>query len=214
MSNRGCSAIYLLRHGDSRQDEVKRYVGRTDHPLNAAGRAQAERWRTELSGIPFRRFYCSALQRSEETSRIIRGNRDVAVTVLEDLGEISMGKWEDVPMKDVRRDFPDEYEKRGADPAHHRPPGGESFTELRDRVVPLFEGLLPADGPILLVGHAGVNRVILCHLLGMPLDNIFRLGQDYGCLNAIARENGACRVEVMNHRPWLAFSGARYPLQK
>ncbi|MFA7405576.1 MAG: histidine phosphatase family protein [Pelobacteraceae bacterium] len=37
----GCT-VYLLRHGDSRPDEVRRFIGRTDHPLNETGRAQAE----------------------------------------------------------------------------------------------------------------------------------------------------------------------------
>jgi len=215
MGKLGNTAVFLLRHGDSRQDGVRRYVGRTDHPLNATGRAQAERWRLELSGIPFRRFFCSTLVRSEETARIIRGDRGVTVTTLPDLGEISLGEWDGLPMEEVRRSFPEEYRKRGVDPAGHAPPGGESFVELRHRVVPIFEQLLRDEqGPILVVGHAGVNRVILCHLLGMPLDNIFRLGQDYGCMNVIAREAGACRVEVMNFRPWLGFSGEQDSLLK
>jgi len=211
----GSAPIYLLRHGDSRPDGVKRYVGRTDHPLNATGRTQTERWRTELSGIPFRRFFCSTLIRSDETARIIRGDSGVSVTALPDLCEISMGQWDGVPMEEIRRSFPEEYRRRGADPAGHAPPGGESFIDLRGRVVPFFTRLLrDEEGPILVVGHAGVNRVILCHLLGMPLDNIFRLGQDYGCMNIIARETGTCRVEVVNFRPWFGFPVDRDPLLK
>ncbi len=38
---------------------------------------------------------------------------------------------------------------------------------------------------IVIVSHGGVNRVILCHLLGIPLENIFRIEQDYGALNII-----------------------------
>jgi probable phosphoglycerate mutase len=53
------------------------------------------------------------------------------------------------------------------------------------------------------VGHAGVNRVLLCHLLGMPLGNLFRLGQDYGCCNLLRRWNGFCSVRAVNLRPWM-----------
>ena len=110
-------------------------------------------------------------------------------------------------MEEVRRTVPEEYERRGARPDCHRPPGGESFIDLRERVLPLFETILrDEEGPMLLVGHAGVNRVILCHLLGMPLDNLFRLGQDYGCMNIIVREKGSLRVDAMNLRPWIGFS--------
>jgi len=205
--NTGKNVVYLLRHGDSRVDEVKRYIGQSDDPLNESGRTQAEWWQRELGTIPIRRFCCSDLRRSVETARIILGDRAGEVTPLTAMREVSMGLWEGLSMEEARRRFPEEYESRGAGPASHRPPGGESFTDVRDRVLPLFETLLRVnDGPMLLVGHAGVNRVILCHLLGMPLDNLFRLGQDYGCLNIIVREKASLRVDAMNLRPWIGFS--------
>jgi len=49
-----------------------------------------------------------------------------------------------------------------------------------------------------MVCHAGVNRVILCSLLGMPLAHIFRLGQDPGRLNIIERRGKQFRVVAMN----------------
>ena len=36
-----------------------------------------------------------------------------------------------------------------------------------------------------MVCHGGVNRVILSHLLGIPIDKIFRVHQDYAALNII-----------------------------
>ena len=44
----------------------------------------------------------------------------------------------------------------------------------------------------------GVNRIILCHLLGMNLENMFYLGQDYGGLTLIRRRGDGFRVEAMN----------------
>ncbi|WP_238492597.1 histidine phosphatase family protein [Desulfotruncus alcoholivorax] len=41
---------------------------------------------------------------------------------------------------------------------------------------------------MLIVGHAGVNRVIISQLLGMPLKNIFQICQDYACLNILCRD--------------------------
>jgi broad specificity phosphatase PhoE len=41
------------------------------------------------------------------------------------------------------------------------------------------------ESNIVIVAHGGVNRVILCHFLGIPLENIFRIEQDYGCVNVI-----------------------------
>jgi probable phosphoglycerate mutase len=198
----GKCVVYLLRHGDSRQDGEKRYIGQKDTLLSETGRRQALWWRKELSTIPFHAAFSSDLQRSRETLRIITEGRTIASTALPGLREISVGLWDGLPMEEVRKNFPGEYERRGADPAGHRPPEGESFVELRDRIVPLFESMVrDSEGAVLVVGHAGVNRVILCHMLGMPLGNIFRIGQDYGCLNVLIREKGLLSVKSMNVLP-------------
>jgi broad specificity phosphatase PhoE len=202
-----CS-IYLLRHGDSRQDRIRRYIGQTDTPLNERGREQALWWRNALADIPFQACFCSDLQRSMETMRIIVEERETLVTPTPELREISMGDWENLPMEEVRKLYPDAYERRGIDPAFNAPPRGESFSDLQMRVIPFFEELMNrSQGPNLIVGHAGVNRVILCRLLGIPLANLFRIGQDYGCLNCIIRDKGNIRVRLINYLPWIDLSG-------
>jgi probable phosphoglycerate mutase len=182
----GSCTVYLLRHGDSSVDSVRRFIGQSESSLNETGRLQAEWWRQELAGIPFSGFYCSALQRSIETARIIAQPHHASVTIQPGLNEIDLGSWDGMPISEVQRLFPLEYHQRGADLAGYRPPGGESFADLSARVVPAFEKIIQHSSEnLLIVGHAGVNRVILCHLLGMPLAHLFRLGQEYGCLNIL-----------------------------
>ena len=196
------STIYLLRHGDSRQDDVRRYIGQTDHPLNQTGRTQAEYWRRELLTVPFERIFCSTLSRSIETAGIIASGQKTAVQVLTNLQEISLGEWEGLPIDEVRRCNPDEYVRRGASLAEHRPPGGESFDHVAMRVLPLFEELVHSStGNVLIVGHAGVNRVILCHILNIPRENLFNLQQDYGCLNIIDSAEAGLHPRHINIQP-------------
>jgi probable phosphoglycerate mutase len=52
--------------------------------------------------------------------------------------------------------------------------------------------------PVVVVAHAGVNRVLLCRLLGMPLANPFRLEQGYGCCNVVHALKDGYRVEGIN----------------
>jgi probable phosphoglycerate mutase len=201
-SSVGKCLVYLLRHGDSRQDNVKRYIGQKDTTLNDMGRKQALYWQEKLSTTPFRAAFSSDLHRSRETLRIIMDGRAVESTSLPGLREISLGRWDGVPMEDIRINLPADYENRGSDPVAHRPPEGESFAELQGRIIPLFENIVrDREGAVLMVGHAGVNRVLLCHLLGMPLKNLFRLGQDYGCLNVLVGENGKFSVRSINSPP-------------
>jgi alpha-ribazole phosphatase len=197
----GCT-VYLLRHGDSRPDMVRRFIGRTDHPLNETGRAQAEWWRRSLSDIPFSQICSSDRQRAVETARIITSQHPQPLTILPGLEEIDLGRWDGMPISEVRRLFPREYERRGADLVGYRPPDGESFADLSARVLPVFEDVVSKAGKnLLIVGHAGVNRVILCHLLGMPPANLFLLGQEYGCLNILEYTAGAWVVRRISCVP-------------
>lgn len=195
--------VYLLRHGEARPDMVRRYIGWTDVPLNENGRRQANWWRRKLSDIPFSRVISSDLVRTRETARIIGEGRNCPVERFPELREINLGSWEGLPMAEVRRLNPGEYVQRGENPASYRPEGGESFADLQKRVVAVFDRITAgaAGGNILLAGHAGVNRVLLCHLLGMPLSNLFRLGQDYGCLNIISCGADGIRLCAMNIPP-------------
>ena len=59
--------------------------------------------------------------------------------------------------------------------------------ELGARVLPALDGLAARHRgqAICLVAHGGVNRVILSDAMGLPIENFFRIEQDYGCLNLI-----------------------------
>jgi probable phosphoglycerate mutase len=198
-NNPGTTTVYLLRHGDCRQDAVKRYVGQADLPLNAEGHAQAAGWRNKLAAVPLHRIYCSDLSRSYETASVIAEGRSEPVQPLPKLREIDLGGWDGLTFDEVRRFYPSEYQKRGADLVSYRTPGGECFTDVAARVVPLFDQIVRGvTGNVLIVGHAGVNRVILCHILGMPLTNLFRIRQDYACLNVIDCGRDGMSVQGMN----------------
>jgi broad specificity phosphatase PhoE len=199
--SRRCT-VYLLRHGDSRQDTIRRFIGRMNFPLNERGEKEADFWRQKLFSIPFGRVCSSGLARSIETARIIVRGRLLSIEALPELDEINLGQWEGLPVDEVRRRFPLEYEWRGADLAGYRIPGGESFSDVMARVLPVFEEITKGiNENVLIIGHAGVNRVILCHLLGVSLNNLFRLGQDYCCLNIIEHSGDAVLLRGMNICP-------------
>lgn len=196
--NDGCT-LYLVRHGDSRQDQVKRYIGQTDLPLNSVGRVQIRTLQKTLDEIDFARIYSSDLCRCLETARIIARPIGKNIRTVPSLREISLGEWEGQPMASIRERFPVEYTRRGREIVDFVPPSGESFRDLQLRVVPAFlEIISRAIGNILLVAHAGVNRTILCHVLGLSLDELFRLPQDFGCVNIVERRGEQLIVKTIN----------------
>lgn len=191
--------IYLVRHGEIVNNGNKRYIGQIDIPLNDYGRQQAARLRDELANVPFSRIFCSDLARSISTASIISENHALEPVVLKDLREINMGLWEGLTFQEVRRSYPGEFEKRGADIINYKPPGGESFAQCADRVISTLDDIFATvNGSILIVGHAGVNRIIISRALGLPLENMFRIKQGYGCLNILTSSDLGQRVETLN----------------
>jgi probable phosphoglycerate mutase len=188
--------IYLMRHGSIVGHEVVRFVGQSEVELDDAGRAMAERRRQSLAGVEFSRVVSSDLSRSMDTAEIVSG---VEPEIVPELREISLGDWQGRTVESVREEMPEAFAARGRDIAGFRPPGGESFEDLAGRAWPAFEKIMnSARLNVLVVAHGGVNRVLLCRMLGMPLNNLFRLGQDYGCLNLIAFKNGEPVVRAVN----------------
>lgn len=196
--------IYLLRHGESDTSEKKCFIGQRDLPLSRKGIEQAYSRQKELADLVFDRIYCSDLRRAYETAKILIENRQITIHPIPGLREIALGEWEGLSMSRIRSDSPQEWQKRGENMSRYRPPGGESFADLYSRVIPVFEDIVRQPGEnCLIVAHAGVNRMILCHILEMPLANLFRLGQDYLGMNIIDCKDTVPKLISMNIRiPW------------
>jgi alpha-ribazole phosphatase len=194
--------ILLLRHGaiETGSDE-KRFIGQADLPLSDVGRQQARYWSACLDGVSLAPIMASDLSRCQETARIIAaGNLDIEP--LAGLREIDLGQWDGELVSEVKRRWPDAYRKRGLDMAGFRPPDGESFLDLQKRVAPAFEEAIKRPGKIvLIVTHAGVIRMILCHILGMPVENLFRIALSHGSLNLIDLQANGYRIQALNLLP-------------
>lgn len=194
--------IFLLRHGHTESGAERRFIGRTEHPLSERGRRQAGFWKRWLAAASCSTIVSSDLGRARETATILASGQKLEVRFEPRLREIHLGQWEGKRFEDIRTTQAEAFEQRGADLAGFRPPGGESFSDLQQRVLPAFLKIVEENRKnAIVVGHAGVNRVILCHLLGMPLQHLFGLGQACGALNILLRRPGGWRLEALNLTP-------------
>ena len=178
----------LIRHGLVFDDAEDRILGAADAPMSPAGEAQIRELSARLRPrVAPDAIYCSDLSRARRTAELIASGPAVPIRVRPALREIDMGEWQGLSRREVAKRLPDEYAARGRDIVNFRPPGGESFADLAARVLPCWRDIV-ADGEtqvVAIAGHAGVNRVILCHLLGAPLANLFRIAQGPACVNVI-----------------------------
>ncbi len=131
--------------------------------------------------------YCSDLGRSARSAEIVAEPFGLLPVIVPDLRERSFGTWEGMTFTEIRERYPQEFELWAHDPLKYSPPGGEGTLEVRERVIRALDGIIGNHGGehLAIVGHGGVNRIILCHLLGVPLENIFRIEQDHGAVNII-----------------------------
>ena len=178
----------LIRHGALEDDAEGRFVGVADLPMSSAGEAQirelAARLRPHVSPDT---IYCSDLKRSQRTAELLASGSAIPLRVRPALREIDMGDWQGLSRREVAEGRPADYVARGRDIADFRPPRGESFADLAARVLSCWRDIVDGDESqvVAVAGHAGVNRVILCHLLGAPLANLFRIAQRPGCVSVV-----------------------------
>lgn len=142
--------LVLVRHGETDWSAEKRYCGRTDVPLNEAGRAQAAAL-TTLGGETFDAIWTSPLRRCVETAASI-GVDAAPVDALQefDFGAVEGKRWHD--LDEATQSALIDFEGFEA-------PGGETVVEFGRRIDAFLAGL--DDGRHLLVTHGGVIRHLL-----------------------------------------------------
>lgn len=166
--------VTLLRHGEvAGRPHV--YRGALDEPLSERGRAQMQAAVARVG--PFDRLAASPLRRCREPAEAIAAGRGLALEVLPDLAEMRFGAWEGLTPAEAAAADPVAYAafRRYADEA--AAPGGETLGAFRHRVLMAWQAWL-ADGQgghRLLIGHAGVMRVLLQAVLDLPDAALYRI---------------------------------------
>ncbi len=179
--------IYLVRHGKIDISNEKSYIGITDLPINMEGIIQAKKLKIFFDAIDIEKVYVSYLKRCKQTAQIILENRNIEPILVKQFAEINMGEWEGQTFNYIKSTFPEEFKKRGENIDDFIPPKGESFQQLKERVMPVFRTIeRNSKGNILIITHAGVIRGILSNILSIPMMNIFAIREKYGCVNEIS----------------------------
>ncbi len=198
------TTLYLVRHGETEGSEIKRYKGSIDVPMSEKGIEQIKGTSAFIQNMiqdkknhescivhsassKLSAVYCSPLSRALKSAEIIAGPHGLKPIVIEGLRERSFGIWEGMTFTEIKEKYPQEFEAWAGNPLRYSPIDGESTLEVRDRAVKAVDNLLSNHNSehIAIVAHGGVNRIILCHIMGIPLENIFRIEQDFAAVNII-----------------------------
>lgn len=170
-------------------------------------------------------IYCSDLSRALKSAEIIAKPHKLRPIVMPELRERNFGIWEGMTFNEIKEKYSQEFDAWVSNPLKFSPMQGESTIEVRDRVLTALNKILNHSNivqsssrvvqhssklnnieqssttlnNIVVVSHGGVNRVILCHFLEIPFENIFRIEQDFGALNILEFHDNYPVVKLLNY---------------
>ena len=179
--------IHLVRHGQVEGFDQKRYNGQGDVTLTAEGWQQYRRLRERLASVNLEAVYSSDLSRCADGARLLAEPHGLSPLLRSDLREIHIGEWEGRTWEQLKAEVPQQWQARLDDIVNYRVPGGENLIDVADRVLPALQEIVARHrgGEVLIVAHGGVNRLLLLSAIGAPLERLFHVEQNFGCLNQI-----------------------------
>ena len=169
--------VYVIRHGQTDWNAIRRLQGQKDIPLNDFGRSQAVGNGKTLSRILGPKvndfdYVASPLGRTRETMQLMRGAMGLdpkAYRTDERLVEVSFGDWEGHTLPELKIAHPEKVKARKAAKWDFIPPGqdAESYEILSWRI---GAWLASVDRETVCVCHGGVIRSIFRLVSGMDKD--------------------------------------------
>lgn len=169
--------VYVIRHGQTDWNAIRRLQGQKDIPLNDFGRSQATENGKALSRILGTTvndfdYVASPLGRTRETMELLRGAMGLDPTAYrtdERLVEISFGDWEGQTLPELKITEPEKVKARKAAKWDFIPPGqdAESYEILSWRI---GAWLSSVDRETVCVCHGGVIRSMFRLVSGIEKD--------------------------------------------
>jgi broad specificity phosphatase PhoE len=183
--------LWLVRHGETTWSRSGRHTGRTDLPLTSTGAAQARTLGALLARARPVLVLSSPRERALDTARLA-GLRVDAVD--DDLAEWDYGDYEGRTTEEIRATVP------GWTIWTHGAPNGETLEQVSaraDRVLRRAAQRL-GDGPVVLVSHGHISRVLGARWAGLPARDGSRVALDTGACSVLSTQHDVPVIERWN----------------
>jgi len=177
-------------------------MGSADIPLNNKGKKQARAISGYFKNENISVVYSSKLKRALEAANLIAKSHNLKVKQDERLNEIDFGRWEGMTFEQIQKRYPKVAAKFLSNLLKLKIPGGESFSEFKNRIKAFLKEILAQEkGDVVIVSHGGVNRIIICELLELPFSCFWKIKQDMGAINTIEVHKNTNIASLINYTP-------------
>ncbi len=168
------TVFHLVRHGESTVPDGILSGRAPGYALTPEGAASVERLAEYFAQREVNRIYCSPVERTAETARLLAERLNVEVYTADDLLEVDFGDWTGRWFGSLEGD--NAWWRFNEFRSASRIPGGELMLEVQMRVVQwmLRERDALPDESLAVVSHGDVIRAALVYFAGVPLDLMLR----------------------------------------
>ena len=166
------TVLILIRHGETLWNTQLRMQGSLDSNLTSKGESQIKALGEWMKEVPFDYLYSSDSGRARKTAEAISKYTGHTLNIDKRLREKNLGIFEGLTSEEARERYPETFQLFKAAGANYVIDQGESTQQLLDRALEAIEEIRirhPRKVAVL-VTHGGVVRVLMKHVLGVPLD--------------------------------------------
>jgi probable phosphoglycerate mutase len=159
----------MVRHGESEGNRDRRFTLTSDTPLTPLGRQQAREVGDRIARLYHPEIIISSpFARARQTSEIIAEQLRLPIEIVHDLHERDLGCLKGQSYDSLRELVRTDPNYDPANGWAWRPEGGESYEDVRKRVIVAVEELRRryAGREIVVVSHGGVMLAVWAHIAG------------------------------------------------
>lgn len=200
--------FYLSRHGQSEYNQWGKIGGNSS--LTEAG----QKYRDVLGGWVEKniqhdaegnavqaRLWTSSMRRTKETASAIPhetladGWIQCRPREWRALDELYAGECDGMTYAEIAEQMPIEAAARKADKLAYRYPRGESYLDVIHRLDPIIHEMERQKGPLLIVGHQGILRIVAAYFTGMPRSEAVSASMPLHTVVKLMPHAYGCKVE-------------------
>lgn len=166
--------IYIARHGKTEWNQAKIFQGWKNSNLTEEGVESARKLKEKLKGISFDYIYSSPLGRALDTAKYIK-DEDQELILIDELKEMGFGHWQGRNKDEIKDLYRDNYYNLYKNPELYQAEDGESFEQVKKRVLVGLEKIIKNGGNnVLLVSHGMVIQTIQSIASDLSLEDFWK----------------------------------------
>lgn len=167
--------LLFIRHGETDWNKNRKIQGSQDIQLNETGLTQAKILADKITQYVTNNtgYFTSYQKRACQTAEEIGKKLSTTINILKGIHEVDFGLWEGLTLKEIESLYPNEFDEWSNNRRYTRPPQGESYQDMLERVNQALLYVSKSDlDTAVIITHGGVIMSLQCLINNTPFENM------------------------------------------